>query len=107
MTQLSYAPTPEWATSVMNGLSVDDRQIVFDMWRAIRLSDPDGLQIAVDGFDGDAYEFERLVAGVGAMRHFIEDEDFTLAVLYAPYPKGGKLAIKLQNGLVMRSTVRS
>jgi hypothetical protein len=47
MNSPSFAPTPaEWATSVMNDLSVDDRQTVFDMWRAIRMADQSGLQRA-------------------------------------------------------------
>lgn len=107
MNSPSFAPTAvEWATSVMNDLSVDDRQTVFDMWRAIRMADQPGLQRAVNSFDGGAVEFERLVAGVGAMRHFIEDENFSLAVLYGSGVKGGKLAIKLHSGQVLRSVVR-
>lgn len=106
MNSQSIALSSEWATNVMNDLSVDDRQIVFDMWRAIRMSDQDSLQLAVNNFPGDANDFQRLVAGVGAMRHFIEDEGFSLAVLYRSTEKGGKLAIKLHSGQVLRSSVR-
>lgn len=105
MNSSSIASSPEWATSVMNELSVDDRQMVFDMWRAIRLADQSGLQRAVNSFVGGAEEFSRLVSGVGAMRHFIEDENFSLAVMYSASRAGGKLAVKLHDGRVLRTTV--